>query len=773
MSSSPERLRLLVRGAVQGVGFRPFVYRLAKGLDLGGWVENSGQGVTIEVEGGRERLQDFERRMRAEAPPRCAILGVDAVAVERRHEGAFEIRTSRTTDAPRAVVLPDVATCEECLREVFDPADRRHRYPFTNCTNCGPRYSIVAALPYDRERTTMARFAMCAACRREYADPDDRRFHAEPNACPSCGPRLTLVEPSGRSLAGGDEALLRAAEALRQGRILAIKGLGGFHLMVDARDEAAVRRLRRRKRREAKPLAVMVASLAEARRHAILGSIEASLLASAEAPIVLAPRRSETIAPSVAPDNPDLGLLLAYTPLHHLLMRELGFPVVATSGNVSEEPLCTEPDEARARLAGIADLFLVHDRPIARPVDDSVVAVVAGREQVLRRARGYAPFPLSRSSPLPALLAVGAHLKNTVAISVGPSVVMSPHVGDLETEAACAAFAKTAELLVRLYGVTPEAVACDAHPDYHSSRFAREAGRTVVAVQHHHAHVLSCMADNDLEPPVVGFAWDGTGLGTDGTIWGGESLRVSAEGFARVAWLRPFPLPGGDQAVRQPRRSALGVLHALDAALAERSPLFAPGERAVLLSMIRSGLNTPLTSSAGRLFDAVAALVGFSGPARFEGEAAMGLEFAMRGLAGDARYDFELTPAAGGGTPAWILDWRPMLRQVIADVARGLGRGEVALRFHNTLAEMIVAVALRCGLPAVALSGGCFQNRALTERAVRRLREEGFRPYWHRRVPPGDGGIAVGQILAAARAVERSRGHVPCGSGPPRRHERR
>jgi len=751
------RVRLVVRGAVQGVGFRPFVYRLARRIGLSGWVENSSQGVTIEVEGPKARLADFQWQLRSEAPPRSVILGIEAAAVPPRNEPGFAIHASDVSGAPTAIVLPDVATCEACLREILDPRDRRHGYPFTNCTDCGPRYSIVLALPYDRARTTMAGFTMCRACAGEYADPENRRFHAEPNACPACGPRLTLLDASGSVLAREQDALLGAADRLRRGGIVAVKGLGGFHLMVDARDDEAVRRLRRRKRREAKPLAVMVATLDDARRVALPSETERALLASPQAPIVLVARAGEAVAPSVAPDNPDLGLLLASTPLHHVLLRELGFPVVATSGNLSEEPLCTGETEALERLRGIADLFLVHDREIARPVDDSVVRVVAGRELVLRCARGYAPFPLSLARPLPSLLAVGGHLKNTVAVSVGPRVVVSPHVGDLETEAAEAAFTRTVEMLVRLHGLSPEAIACDAHPDYLSTRFARDDGRPVIAVQHHYAHVLACMADNELAPPVLGFAWDGTGHGLDGTVWGGETLLVSDRGFRRVAWLRPFPLPGGDQAAREPRRSALGALHELDPALAERSPLFGDAERAVLLSMIRRRLRTPLTSSAGRLFDAVAALLGFSGAVRFEGEAAMGLEFALRGLEGGERYDFTIEPApVPEGDSACVLDWRPMLGQMLADVARGEARGEISLRFHNTLAEMIVATALRRGVEAVALSGGCFQNRVLTERAVRRLREEGFRPHWHRRLPPGDGGLAVGQILAAARSLERS-----------------
>jgi hydrogenase maturation protein HypF len=757
-----ERLRVVARGAVQGVGFRPFVYRLARRLGLTGWVQNSNEGVLIEVEGPEPRLSEFCWQLRAERPPRAVIQGLETTRLTPRGETGFEIRRSNGSGERSAVVLPDIATCEDCRRELFDPGDRRYLYPFTNCTSCGPRYSIVLALPYDRAQTTMARFGMCAACHAEYEDPSCRRFHAEPIACPACGPTLTLHDPRARPLARGDEALRAAADVLRQGRILALKGLGGFHLLVDARDEGAVRRLRSRKRRGAKPFAVMTASVDDVRRLCVLDEREEALLASPEAPIVLAPRLGDAVAASVAPENPDLGVLLPYTPLHHLLLHEVGFPVVATSGNLSDEPLAFEEQDALARLGTIADVFLVHDRPIARPVDDSVVRMVGGRELVLRRARGYAPFPISWPGMSPGLLAVGGHLKSTVAVSVGSRVFVSPHVGDLGTEPAARAFSDTVDALCRLYGIVPRAVVCDQHPDYASSQFARDTGREVVAVQHHHAHVLACMADNDLAPPVLGFAWDGAGHGLDGTIWGGEALRVREEGFLRFAWLLPFPLPGGDRAAEEPRRSALGALYATDPAAAEELALFSPRERSVLLSMIRGGVNTPLTSSAGRLFDAVAALVGLPAVRRFEGEAAMGLEFALRGLEGDERYDFAVVPVptapgAANDQRAWVLDWRPALAGVKADVTAGTARGAIALRFHNTLAEMIVDIASRAGLPAVALTGGCFQNRYLTERAVRRLAEEGFRPYWHRRIPPGDGGLAVGQLVAAASHLrERS-----------------
>jgi hydrogenase maturation protein HypF len=751
-----ERRRLRVEGAVQGVGFRPFVYRLACGLGLAGWVENTTEGVTIEIEGAPEAVREFERRLPEERPSRSWLRSVQSQAVDVVGASPFTIRESGASGDRTAVVLPDIATCAECRRELADPRDRRYLYPFTNCTQCGPRYSIILDLPYDRERTTMRGFVFCASCRREYADPADRRFHAEPNACPACGPRLALWDARGGAQASDHAAIVHAAKILRAGGIVAVKGLGGFHLLVDARAEAAVGELRRRKRREAKPLAVMVDGLAEARRYARVSPLEAALLLSPEAPIVLVRRAGGEIAPAVAPGNPDLGLLLPYTPLHHLLMREVGFPVVATSGNVSDEPLCTDEGEVVARLGGIADAFLVHDRPIARPVDDSVVRIVAGRPMLLRRARGYAPLPVAPAGTRRTLLAVGAHLKNAVALASGGDVILSPHIGDLETAPAAVALERTIDAMARLYRARPEVVVCDRHPDYESSRWARASGRPVIAVQHHYAHVLATTADNEIAPPVLGIAWDGTGDGGDGTIWGGEALRVGAGHFTRAGSLRTFPLPGGERAIREPRRTALGLLWERegDALFAGSHPLFASfssEELGVLRRMLERGVGCPRTSSVGRLFDGVAAMAGGHAFSCFEGQAAMALEHALDGLVGDESYPFAVTMSDG----LWILDWGPLIEAVGRDVFHKVPLALVSLRFHNALAEGIVAWARAVREPRVVLAGGCFQNKYLTERAVRRLREEGFEPFWSRNVPPNDGGLAVGQIVAGARALER------------------
>lgn len=745
------RVRLHIRGAVQGVGFRPFVYWLAEELGLGGWVQNTAQGVVVEVEGERRDVEEFRERIVAERPPHSFIQGVEAAHLDPKGSAVFEIRDSKSSGAPAALVLPDMATCAECLREIFDPRNRRHLYSFTNCTHCGPRFSIIEALPYDRANTSMRGFTMCARCRAEYGSPGDRRFHAEPNACPDCGPQLALWGSRGAAVSTRHDALLGAARAIRDGALVSVKGLGGFHLLVNARNDAAVKRLRIRKHREERPLAVMFPSIESAREHCEMSPLEERLLRSSEAPIVLLQRRTQSdLARSVAPRNPSIGALLPYTPLHHILMTELGFPVVATSGNLSEEPICTDEREAVARLGGIADLFLVHDRPIVRHVDDSVVRVIAGREMMLRRARGYAPLPITLRHPVLPTLALGAQQKNSVALAIGYDAFVSQHIGDLGSAEAAGAFERVIGDFERLYQTKPREVVVDEHPDYYSSQFAWTLHAPRCTLQHHCAHVLSCMAENELNAPVLGVAWDGTGFGTDGTIWGGEFLKITAEGFQRVAHLRTFPLPGGEAAAREPRRSALGVLHELlgESLFRRRSlaPLraFTKAELTPLRQMLGRGVNCPRTSSTGRLFDAVASLIDLRQRASFEGQAAMELEFTLDGCTTDAAYEMPLRDDG-------VIDWAPAVRAILADVKRSRSPAEISAKFHNGLVEAIIAVARRTGEERVVISGGCFQNRYLAERAIRRLREEGFRPYWHQRVPPNDGGIALGQIFAVAR----------------------
>jgi hydrogenase maturation protein HypF len=746
-----RRLRVVVRGAVQGVGFRPFVFRLAQDLGLAGWVLNSAAGVFIEVESDEPQLRDFIRRLETEKPAIASVQSLEATYLDPVRYADFEIRESAGGEKT-ALILPDTATCPDCLREINDPSNRRYRYPFTNCTNCGPRFSIIAALPYDRPRTTMAKFTMCADCAREYADPNDRRFHAQPNACPTCGPHVEFWDLSGAVLAKHDAALRAAADAIRRGEIVAVKGLGGFHLMVDARNDHAVRELRIRKHREEKPLALMFPNASEVLRYCTMSDVESRLLQSIESPIVLLPRRMPDggLSPAIAPGNPYLGAMLPYTPLHHLLMADLGFPVIATSGNLSEEPICTDEREALARLRTIVDCFLVHDRPILHHADDSVVREMGGRELLLRRARGFAPLPVYVEHELPTLLAVGAHQKNTIALSVGKQAFVSQHIGDLETEAAYDAFRSVIGDFQEMYEATPAAIACDLHPDYMSTQFARSAGAATVSVQHHYAHVLSCMAENHLRAPVLGIAWDGSGFGPDETVWGGEFLRVDDTGYQRVAHLRTFRLPGGERAVREPRRVALALLYEIfgDEAFSLDLPCvheFSIGERAVLAAMLRNGVNSPVASSAGRLFDAIAALLGIRQVARFEGQAAIELEAAAAGADEAGSYPFSIHEQGG----ALVLDWEPMVRGLLAE--REPETARAAARFHNTLVDMGVEVATRIGEPRVVLSGGCFQNRYLTERFVSGLQGAGFQPYWHQRVPPNDGGIALGQLVAAAR----------------------
>jgi len=758
----PVRLKIAVHGVVQGVGFRPFVFRLAGELNLNGWVQNSVQGVFIEVEGDRVTLEKFLLRLAAEPPPHCFIQSLEPSWLDAVGFPSFEIRPSEHFGTISAHVLPDLATCPDCLRDIYDPANRRFRYPFTNCTHCGPRFSIIEALPYDRVNTAMKKFPMCSACQAEYDNPRDRRFHAQPNACPICGPQLELWNATGEKIFGGDAALLAAAQQIRRGKIVAVKGIGGFHLLVDARNEKVIRRLRERKHRDEKPFALMMPTISTVKSICAVSALEERLLRSPEAPIVLLRRRKLETSPdrlripeNVAPKNPLLGVMLPSNPLHQLLLLELDFPIVATSGNLSDEPICTDEHEALERLRGIADVFLVHDRPIVRHLDDSIVRVMLGREMVLRRARGLAPLPVKVQSKVQSpeskvILAVGAHLKNSVALAVGKNIFISQHIGDLETEAASSAFHRVAADLPRLYDTDPEILVADRHPDYLSTKFAQASGKQIITVQHHVAHVLSCIAENEIQLPVLGVAWDGTGFGTDGTIWGGEFFLVTNERVERAAHLRPFQLPGGDKAVKEPRRAALGLLYELygDAVfeMAHLPPLreIPPVEMITLKGMLQRKFNTPSTSSIGRLFDVVASLINLRQRMLFEGQAAMELESAM----GDFKTDQCFPLPIIGRHPALVLDWSLMIAAIIADVNNAVPLAEISAKFHNALAEAVVAIAKKLGLPRVALSGGCFQNRYLTERTVARLGAEQFQPYWHQRVPPNDGGIALGQIYA-------------------------
>ncbi len=758
-----QRVHLVVRGAVQGVGFRPFVYRLAHELGLNGWVQNSVQGVFVDAEGQPPQLEAFLLRVQHEHPPRASIQSFECSYHDPSGYTTFEIRASQDQGPRTALVLPDIALCDDCLHELWNPADRRFRYPFINCTNCGPRYSILHRLPYDRPNTSMQAFTMCPLCQREYDDPLNRRFHAQPNACPVCGPRLQLWDIDGRALADEDAAARAAVEEIRGGAIVAVKGIGGFHLLALAGDARIVRLLRERKHREEKPFAVMVPSLGLARQLCSISPLEERLLSAPESPIVLLRRRRDAdqslVCDAVAPGNPSLGLLLPYSPLHQILLRDAGVPLIATSGNISDEPICIDEREALVRLRGIADLLLVHNRPIVRHVDDSVVRIVLGRELVLRRARGYAPLPVQLPFEAPDLLAVGAHLKNTVALSRGNQVFISQHLGDLETPEAFDAFQREAGQLQMLFDGKPSAVVSDLHPDYLSTGYAHARPEPGIAIQHHIAHVAACMAENGVDDPALGVAWDGTGLGTDGTVWGGEWFFARAHSFIRTAHFRQFPLPGGDQAAREPRRSALGLLYAMMGTSAFARTDLAPiaawsePERTALEQMLTKGVNAPLTSSAGRLFDAVSALLGLRMQNRFEGQAAMELEWNAAGTVAPP-FPFGIIEPGKQELP-FIVDWEPMIRALLEEIRAGVKVAHLAARFHQTLASIIVSVAERVGLERVVLTGGCFQNVMLTELAVRELRTHNFRPYWHQRVPPNDGGISLGQVAAAARSIRQ------------------
>lgn len=749
---SLARLRLEVSGAVQGVGFRPFVYRSAEALGVGGFVRNTRRGAVVEIEGPPEALAQFVRRLRA-APPPVRVQTIRRRAVGLRRETQFRIASS----AVKGRVAPppaDRAVCPDCRREVMDPSNRRYRYPFTACAACGPRFSVVESVPYDRARTTLRHFPLCAACLKEYENPRDRRFHAQAIGCPACGPQVELWAGVGRAIARKDAAVRQAAQVLREGQILALKGMGGFHLMVDARRATSVGDLRRRKCREEKPFAVMVPW--EERRdrpEVFVSSEERRLLASPEGPIVLLRQKTGSwIAPNVAPGNPTLGVFFPTTPLHALLLSDLGFPVVATSGNRTDEPICIDEREAVERLAGIADFFLVHDRPIVRPVEDSLARVMDGEPTLLRRARGYAPAPLDFPSGGPTVLALGGHMKNTIALAQKESVVVGSHGGDLDTPTARDAFRRAVDDIPRLHGARVDVLAADSHPDYASTRYAQTRTEPVRYVQHHHAHFASCLAEHGADGPALGIVWDGSGWGPDGTVWGGEFLLGGCAAVRRFGCFRTFPLPGGEAAVRDPRRCALGLLYERggDSAFDEPSVKgwFSEKERAVLARALERKVACVTTSSVGRLFDGLSALLGVGVRGSFEGQAAMALEFAAED--DPASYPFSLE-----GTPLRV-DWGPLLGALLAEGGNGISVGRRAGRFHNTLIEIIVAMAKRAGEKRVALSGGCFQNRRLLAGAVRRLSAEGFEVLSHRRVPTNDGGLALGQA-----AVVRAGGGSP------------
>ena len=749
--------RISVRGVVQGVGFRPFVYRLAARHNLRGWVCNTSEDVKIEVEGEAKDVERFISGLREQAPPQSHIedIKITAGAPENYHK--FEIRESVSEAGKYQLISPDIATCPDCFKEIFSPTDRRYRYPFTNCTNCGPRFTIIKDIPYDRLKTTMDSFKMCPECRKEYDDPLNRRFHAQPNACPVCGPRLELMDIKGNQIECED-VIKKTSELLKKGKIIAVKGLGGFLLACDATSEKAINRLRQRKNRPAKPLAVMVASLDEVKRHCEVDKEEGKLLTSPDSPIVLTKWKKESIvSQAVAPDLKYLGVMLPYTPLHHLLLKEVGLPLVMTSGNLSEEPIAKDNDEAIRRLRNIADFFLMHNRDIYARYDDSVMIVEKDLPRFTRRARGYAPYPIHLPFQSRQILGCGAEEKNTFCLTRDNYAFVSQHIGDMENLETLEHYVNTISLYKKLFRIEPEIVAYDMHLEYLPTKYAKELGEKeglkLFPIQHHHAHIASCMAENRVTEPVIGVALDGTGYGTDSNIWGGEFMVADYKDFKRMAHLEYLPLPGGALAIKKPYRTALGYLLTLGIDIEKNLPLFKyveKGEFDIIKDQVAKEINTPVTSSMGRLFDAVAALIGVRGIIQYEAQAAIELEMTAYDASNETNH-YPLASEERNGVI--IIKVYDLLAAIVKDVEMSVSKAVIAARFHNTVAQMILEncqkLSAKTELNKVALSGGVFQNRLLLRKTVPLLESKGFEVYTHRQVPCNDGGISLGQVVIA------------------------
>jgi hydrogenase maturation protein HypF len=758
------RISVVIRGAVQGVGFRPFIFRLASSLNLYGFVLNSPRGVFIEAEGEKFALDSFIIRIGNEKPENSIIQSMEFSYLDPAGFDKFEIRESEKNGKASAFILPDIAVCNECLGEMNNPDDRRYMYPFINCTHCGPRFSIIESLPYDRPNTSMKYFVMCDKCRAEYNDPSNRRFHAQPIACSDCGPHIELTDRNRKILSAKLDALKDAVNFVLEGNILALKGLGGYQLICRADYRKVIRKLRERKHRDEKPFAMMFPSIDSIKQVCLVSPMEERLLYSPESPIVLLKKKSGAsvnirIDESVAPGNPYLGIMLPYTPLHHMLMDNLKIPVIATSGNLSEEPICINEDDAFNRLHDIADYFIIHNRPVVRHVDDSIVRVVSGREMMIRRARGYAPLPVqlninnNHNDDFKNYLAVGGHMKNNISVSSGNNVFVSQHIGDLSTEEAYKSFINVINDFTEIYDMNPELIVSDLHPDYISTRYVVSSGLEFTRVQHHQAHVASCYAENRAGGQVLGVSWDGTGYGNDGTIWGGEFFLYDGEIFSHFAQLEQFCLPGGELAVKEPRRSAAGVLYKIfsdNLFTVNRKLLnnFTEQEQTLLEQMIRKKINSPLTSSAGRLFDAVSSIIGISQHSNFEGQPAMMLEFAAN------ENEFNSYPFDIVEEEKKIISWQPIIKSILADKEKGIGSSVISAKFHNTLVKIILEILKLSGLQKVVLSGGCFQNVFLLERTIKELESGGFTVYRHQRVPTNDGGISLGQIAAVMSSIK-------------------
>ncbi len=747
-----SRVIISIRGAVQGVGFRPFIYRLASELDLKGYIRNNSTGVLIECDGEKKSLDKFINQIREKKPALAKITGFEFSFHEKNGYKTFQILESEETSETSAFILPDIAICDDCLREMNDPSDRRYLYPFINCTNCGPRFSIVEAIPYDRKNTSMKKFMMCSNCQSEYDDPTNRRYHAQPVACPVCGPHVELWDKDGKLIEKENDAILKLTELINAGEIIAVKGIGGFHLVCDANNDNAIRKLRERKNRIDKPFALMFPTIDSVREVCFVDKNEENLLLSPESPIVLLKRKDTTEnTPSkyAAPGNPYLGIMLPYSPLHHLLMKVLNTPIIATSANISEEPMCIDEHEALDRLKNIADYFLVHNRPILRHIDDSVVRVIKGKVMVIRRARGYAPLPIDCESNRnnTVIMATGGQLKNSIALKVSSNVFVSQHIGDLETHEACKAYLKVIDDFKMLYKAEPELIVKDSHPDYYSSKYTDSLNIESRTIQHHVAHIASCITENQVKGSCLGVAWDGTGYGLDKTIWGGEFFRFYENVCEHIGSLRQFTLPGGEIAIREPRRSTLGILYEMYGSSALNFPViqnnFEPQEIKVIEKMLINKTNCPMTSSVGRLFDVVSSILNLNQKINYEGQAAMNLEFTASSNE-TSFYHFNLS-----GNNFTTIDWQPIIEEIISDVKSGLPNSIISAKFHNTLIEIILSVSFKFNEEKIVLSGGCFQNSYLLEGVIDKLEKNNFKVFWHQRIPTNDGGIAYGQIAAA------------------------
>jgi len=749
-----------VRGIVQGVGFRPFVYSLATKHNLKGWVYNTSEDVKIEVEGEAAAIEQFERELQTKAPPLAHIEGVTINYHPPLGYKSFEIRHSQALEGKYQLISPDVATCQSCLSELLDFEDRRYCYPFTNCTNCGPRFTIIEDMPYDRPKTTMRYFQMCPQCQAEYDNPLDRRFHAQPNACPKCGPKIELVDNQGNHITESNP-IAAVSQFLKEGKIVAIKGLGGFLLACDATRDTVIKTLRQRKKRSSKPFAIMVSDTDEAKKHCYVSPQEEKLLTSPQSPIVLMSwKEDSSVSQELAPNLQYLGIMLPYTPLHHVLLRDTGLPLVMTSGNLSEEPIAKDNDEALRRLSGIADYFLIHNRDIYSRYDDSVAIVERGTIQLMRRARSYAPYPIHLTFKAKQVLACGAEEKNTFCLTKDNYAFLSQHIGDMENMETLEHFDSTISLYKRLFRIEPEIIAHDLHPDYLATKYAQELGEfgiKLVPVQHHHAHIASCMADNGLEAPVIGVAFDGTGMGADGNIWGGEFLIADSRNFSRVGHLEYLPLPGGGAAIKRPCRTAISYILTLlgENTLNQELPLVREVDEIeieIIKRQIERKFNSPLTSSMGRLFDAISALLGIRSEIDYEGQAAIELEMAAyEEDYADAQegYSYHIIEDKG----IRIVQLRDLVSAIIEDLHQGIPKGRISVKFHNAMAqmtnEMCHLIANETGISQVALSGGVFQNRLLSGKTLEILESSGFQVFTHKQVPCNDGGISLGQAVIA------------------------